>query len=75
MKRIIFAMIISAFFQEVKYNFRGYSSQGGEKRIKAGVKLAYKTDFIRFSTSGERTMLLVRHKPDKKMPPVNSNEQ
>ena len=41
----------------------------GEKRIKAGVKLACKTDFIRFSTSGERTMLLVRRKPDKKMLP------
>jgi len=31
-----------------------------EKRIKSGVKLACKTDFIRFSTSGERPMLLTR---------------
>ena len=38
----------------------GYSSRGGEKRIKTGVKLACKTDFIRFSTSGERPMLLIR---------------
>ncbi len=37
--------------------------------MKTGVKLACKTVFIRFSPLGERTMLLVRRKPDKKMLP------
>ncbi len=38
--------------------------------MKTGVKLACKTVFIRFSPLGERTMLLVRRKPDKRCAPA-----
>ena len=47
--------------------------RGGENRMKTGVKLACKTVFIRFSTSGERPSLCSA-KPDKKMP-VKGNEK
>ena len=50
----------------------GYSSQDGENRTKTDVKLACKAVFVRFSTSGECPMLLVRLKTDKKMP-MNRN--
>ena len=40
------------------------SSWGGGNRTKTDVKLAYKAVFVRFPTSGERPMLLVRLKAD-----------
>ena len=41
--------------------YLGYSSRGGENWTKTDVKLACKTVFVQFSTSGGRPMLLVRH--------------
>ncbi len=49
-----------------------YGSQDGENRTKTDVKLVCKAVFVRFSTSGERPMLFVRLKTDKKMP-MNRN--
>ena len=42
-----------------KCQYLGYSSRGGENWTKTDVKLACKTVFVQFSTSGGRPMLLV----------------
>ena len=46
-----------------------YSSRGGENWTKTDVKLACKTVFVQFSTSGGRPMLLVRHSRTRRCPP------
>jgi len=45
-----------------------YRSQGGKKWMKTGVKLACKTVFIHFSTSGKRPMLPVRQSRTRRCP-------
>ena len=47
----------------------GYSSQDGENWTETDVKLACKTVFVQFSTSGGRPMLLVRHSRTRRCPP------
>jgi len=46
-----------------------YSSRGGENWTKTDVKLACKTVFVQFSTSGERPMLLVWRSRTRRCPP------
>ena len=72
--------IISILLHRVKVVFSifpripGYSSRGGENRTETDIKLACKTVFVQFSTSGGRPMLLVRLRRTRRCPPVNSND-
>ena len=52
-----------------EYQEYGYSSRGGENWTKTDVKLACKTVFVQFSTSGGRPMLLVRRSRTRRCPP------
>ena len=49
--------------------FERYSSRGWENWTKTDVKLACKTVFVQFSTSGERPMLLVWRSRTRRCPP------
>ena len=49
--------------------FFSHSSRGGENWTETDVKLACKTVFVQFSTSGGRPMLLVRHSRTRRCPP------